>query len=146
MHLQRASSKSHDDSVRFEREVVRMAVTRGRKRRPFVVIVAIGIALIFVAGSAFGLYFSLTGSRSASDLLKKGQDAVTAGDYRKAEEAFRKAVELEPRNYAALINLGVILFSQGDKKQAADYLRKALDINPNLPEKAQIEEMIREGQ
>jgi Tfp pilus assembly protein PilF len=122
-----------------------MAGARVRKRRPFVVIVAIGIALIFVAGSAFGLYFSLTGGQSASSLLQKGQDALAAGDSQKAAEAFRKAAKLEPRNYVALVDLGVTLYSQGDKKQAAVYLQRALDINPNLPEKAQIEQMISEG-
>jgi len=122
-----------------------MAGARVRKRRPFVVIVAIGIALIFVAGSAFGLYFSLTGGQSASALLQKGQDALTAGDYQKAAEAFRKAKNLEPDNYVALVNLGVALYAQGDKKQAAVYLKRALGINPNIPEKAQIEQMIREG-
>jgi len=110
-----------------------------------VVIVAIGIALIFVAGTAFGLYFSITGDQSESGLLQKGQDALTAGDYQKAVEAFRKAVNLEPKNYVALVNLGITLYYQGDKKQAAVYLKRALTINPNLPEKAQIEQMISEG-
>ena len=122
-----------------------MAGARVRKRRPFVVIVAIGIALIFVAGSAFRLYFSLTGGQSASSLLQKGQDALAAGDYQKAAEAFRKVINLDPQNYAALINLGVILYSQGNKKQAAVYLKKGLKYNPDLPQKAQIEQMINEG-
>src|SRR5450756_1109112 len=85
-------------------------------------------------------------SSAASDVYKRqGQDALTAGDYQKAVEAFRKAVNLEPKNYVALVNLGITLYYQGDKKQAAVYLKRALTINPNLPEKAQIEQMISEG-
>jgi Flp pilus assembly protein TadD len=74
-----------------------------------------------------------------------GQTGNTA--YRaKAVESFRKAIELDPGSYSALFNLGASLYYQGDKKGAAVYLQKALDVNPNSAEKAQIEQMIQEGQ
>jgi tetratricopeptide (TPR) repeat protein len=66
--------------------------------------------------------------------------------YREKEiEAFRKAIELDPRNYAALVNLGVTLYDQGDRTEAAQYLQKALEVYPQHPDRAQIEEMIRQA-
>jgi tetratricopeptide (TPR) repeat protein len=67
--------------------------------------------------------------------------------YRKKEiAAFRKAVELDPRSYAPLINLGATLYEQGSRKEGAAYLEKALEIFPNHPDRAQIEEMVRQAQ
>ena len=60
--------------------------------------------------------------------------------------AFKKAAELDPRFWMAMINLGATYYALGDKVQAAVWLKKALEINPNHPEKTQIEEMIAEGE
>ena len=66
--------------------------------------------------------------------------------YREKEvEAFRRAIELDPRNVAALVNLGATLYDQGDRAEAAAFLQKALDVYPDHPDRAQIEEMIRQA-
>ncbi len=67
-------------------------------------------------------------------------------DLRKQEiAAFKKAIDLDPNYSVALINLGTSYYYAGDKAKAAPLFKKALTINPNHPEKAQFEKMIREG-
>jgi Flp pilus assembly protein TadD len=123
-----------------------MAGRSRRKRNPFVVVVAIGVAVIFVAGSATGLYLTLSGNKSSEELLQKGRQALEAGDYAKAIDAYRSAYKENPNDYSVLMSLGTALYYQGNKKEAAAYLKKALDLYPNSPEKAQIEQMLSEGQ
>ncbi len=60
-------------------------------------------------------------------------------------DAFQKAVNLDPKYWVAMVNLGTTYYARGDKAQAAVWLKKALALNPNHPEKAQIEKMIAEG-
>ena len=60
--------------------------------------------------------------------------------------AFKKAIEIDPTYWVALINLGTTYYYQGDKTKAAPLFKKALSINPNHPEKAQLEKMIKEGE
>jgi Tfp pilus assembly protein PilF len=45
----------------------------------------------------------------------------------------------------ALINLGATYYHQGQKAKAAPLFKKALALNPEHPEKAQLENMIQEG-
>lgn len=59
--------------------------------------------------------------------------------------AFKKAIEIDPNYWVALINLGVTYYQQGEKAKAAPLFKKALALNPDHPEKAQLEKMIQEG-
>lgn len=59
--------------------------------------------------------------------------------------AFKKATEIDPNYWVALINLGTSYYYQGEKAKAAPLFKKALALNPNHPEKAQLEKMIQEG-
>lgn len=59
--------------------------------------------------------------------------------------AFQTAVEVDPRFWVAMINLGATYYYQGDKAKAASWFEKALKINPQHPEKVQLEKMIAEG-
>jgi len=61
-------------------------------------------------------------------------------------EAFQKAIELDPRYWVALFNLGATYYFMGEKAKAAPLLKKALELNPDHPEKSQIEKMIAEGE
>jgi Flp pilus assembly protein TadD len=60
-------------------------------------------------------------------------------------EAFQKAVKIDPTYWVALINLGATYYYLGDKAKAAPLFKKALTLNPNHPERAQFEKMMREG-
>ncbi len=59
--------------------------------------------------------------------------------------AFEKALVVDPKNWAAMINLGNTYYARGEKTKAANLFRQALALNPNHPEKAQIQKMIAEG-
>jgi cytochrome c-type biogenesis protein CcmH/NrfG len=60
--------------------------------------------------------------------------------------AFQKAVEIDPKNWVAMINLATDYYADGEKGKAADLFKKALELNPDHPEKAQIEKMITAGE
>ncbi len=60
--------------------------------------------------------------------------------------AFQKAIELDPTYWPALMNLGATYYSMGEKAKAAPLFKKALKLNPEHPEKFQIEKMIAEGE
>ena len=60
--------------------------------------------------------------------------------------AFKKAIEIDPTYWIALINLGATYYYMGEKAQAAPLFKKALTINPNHPDKVQLEKMIQEGE
>jgi len=59
--------------------------------------------------------------------------------------AFEKALEIDPKFWVAMINLGSTYYYQGEKGKAAPWFKKALELNPQHPEKAQIEKMIAES-
>jgi tetratricopeptide (TPR) repeat protein len=59
--------------------------------------------------------------------------------------AFQKAVEIDPNNWVALINLGTDYYAEGQKAKAAPLFKKALALNPNHPEKLALQKMIEEG-
>lgn len=59
--------------------------------------------------------------------------------------AFQKAIEVDPNYWVALINLGATYYFTGDKAKAAPLFKKALELNPQHPEKDQIEKLIAEG-
>jgi tetratricopeptide (TPR) repeat protein len=60
--------------------------------------------------------------------------------------AFQKAVEIDPKNWVAMINLATDHYADGEKDKAAALFKKALELNPNHPEKAEIEKMIAAGE
>lgn len=60
--------------------------------------------------------------------------------------AFQKALEADPQYWVAMINLGVTYYGQGEKAKAAPLLKKALALNPQHPEKVEIEKMIAAGE
>lgn len=60
--------------------------------------------------------------------------------------AFQKAIEIDPKNWVAMINLATSYSADGQKAKAAPLFKKALEVNPNHPEKAEIEKMIAAGE
>ena len=53
---------------------------------------------------------------------------------REAEDAFKKAIELEPQNSEPYIGLGVSYFYQGLHQKAKETFLRTLEINPRSPE------------
>ena len=60
--------------------------------------------------------------------------------------AFQKAVEIDPKNWVAMINLATDYYADGQKGKAAALYRKALELKPDHPEKAEIQKWIAEGE
>ena len=60
--------------------------------------------------------------------------------------AFQKAVEIDPKNWVAMINLATDYYADGEKGKAAALYRKALELKPDHPEKAEIQKWIAEGE
>ncbi len=60
--------------------------------------------------------------------------------------AFEKAVEIDPKNWVALVNLGTDYYVEGQKAKAAPLLKKALELNPDHPEKLTLQNMIEAGE
>jgi tetratricopeptide (TPR) repeat protein len=60
--------------------------------------------------------------------------------------AFRRALEVDPNFWVAMINLGATYYYMGEKAKAAPLFKKALELNPTHPEKAEIEKLIVEGE
>lgn len=59
--------------------------------------------------------------------------------------SFQKAVTIDPQYWEAMINLGYAYHDRGDKAQAAIWFKKALALNPNPPERADIEQLLASG-
>ena len=52
------------------------------------------------------------------------------GDFEKAEEQFRKMIDLAPNNPVGYNSLGVLFFKQNKRKEARQAWQKALELNP----------------
>jgi Flp pilus assembly protein TadD len=56
--------------------------------------------------------------------------AVYLGRTAQAEDSFKRALELDPRNVNILDNLGVAAFTRGDKQAALTYFLQAAEVEP----------------
>lgn len=54
-----------------------------------------------------------------------------SADYEMAIICFEKMIELEPKSYRALYNLGITYYNLGDREKALDSYKEALKINPD---------------
>lgn len=73
-------------------------------------------------------------SASSNDLLEEGKTYCNNGEYDKAIEIFKKAVELNPNEYLNWQWLGRSYYerdSYGDEENALNSLLKAVELNPN---------------
>lgn len=70
-----------------------------------------------------------------------------SAEFRQKEmAAFQKAIEIDPKNWVALVNLGTDYYAEGQKGKAAPLLKQALELNPNHPEKLALQKMIEAGE
>jgi hypothetical protein len=64
-------------------------------------------------------------------LLEAANQADLLGDRGRAEELFKRSIEVDPSSADAIAGLGVIAFQSGDRRTAADYLARARALDPN---------------
>ena len=73
-------------------------------------------------------------------------NTLRAAEWKEKEiGAFRKAVAADSTYEPAHINLGATLYYLGNKTEAAPHFRRALELNPDNPEREQLEQFILEG-
>lgn len=65
-----------------------------------------------------------------SEIIKKGEQLFSIGNYSEARECFSRAIDEIGENKIAYNNLGVIAFKENRLGEAADYLKKALNLDP----------------
>ncbi|MBI3914059.1 MAG: tetratricopeptide repeat protein [Chloroflexi bacterium] len=62
----------------------------------------------------------------------QGLEAAEAGKFQDAEHAYRRAIELDPRDYGSYNNLGILLYEKLQRYPDAEAaFRKAIELNPH---------------
>ncbi|MGK7932119.1 MAG: tetratricopeptide repeat protein [Microcystaceae cyanobacterium] len=69
-------------------------------------------------------------TETIEQLFKQSITAYREGKYAEAEAIMRRVIELDPDNYRAYSNLGVLLELKGELKEAILAYKKAIEINP----------------
>ncbi|MCD4678603.1 MAG: tetratricopeptide repeat-containing glycosyltransferase family protein [Desulfobacula sp.] len=64
-------------------------------------------------------------------ILKKGVEFHTAGNYREAEMAYRQVLSIDPENPDAIHFMGVLAFHVNQNKIAKEFLTKAIKLTPD---------------
>jgi len=70
-------------------------------------------------------------SKEANEHFRLGQEYLITRELSLAVEEFKKAIEINPRHYYALVGLGDTYDCQGKYELAEKMLKKALEVNPN---------------
>ena len=75
--------------------------------------------------------FLVCAAESAKEVFDAAVRALATGDYQTAERGFQSVLRAEPRNIAALSNLGVIYSRTNRADQAIAVYRRALQVSPD---------------
>jgi len=75
--------------------------------------------------------FVLCAAEPAKEIFDRAMRDLAAADYQSAERGFQAVLREEPRNVAALSNLGVIYSRTGRADEAITVYRRALRLSPN---------------
>ncbi len=67
---------------------------------------------------------------NSRDIVKKARRMINEGDLEGAEEALKKALELDPRNAVAYHDLGIVYYNQGDLERAVPLIEEAARLSP----------------
>ncbi|MEZ0268148.1 MAG: hypothetical protein ACAI43_25770 [Phycisphaerae bacterium] len=74
--------------------------------------------------------------KAVETLLKQGQDALFAQDYKAATGAFMDALSLDPRSLRAVHGLALVHMYSGDFPRAGAYMERALAMAGSKPDRA----------
>jgi tetratricopeptide (TPR) repeat protein len=85
------------------------------------------------AKEAVEMLAQIAGSSDPETVNAVGIAYSDAGREREAEAAFARALELDPRNVEAYVNLGIVRLRVGDPGGARDRFRQSLAIDPGVP-------------
>jgi tetratricopeptide (TPR) repeat protein len=104
--------------------------TLARDRR----VLGLALVLVLVIGGTLFVRSRDGGTEQeqAQEAVSEGLAAHQEGDLQAAEEAYRRALELDPQNQFAYYNLGVIRQAQGDLPGAEENYRNAIRIAPDF--------------
>ena len=83
-------------------------------------------------GSCLWASLSGFGQASTDDTLRKGTEAIRAGQFEEAEKWFQAAVQASPDNPAARMELGVAQLRRGRPGDAAGNLSRAAELDPQM--------------
>jgi tetratricopeptide (TPR) repeat protein len=75
--------------------------------------------------------FILSASDPVKDIFDGAAKALAAGDYQTAERGFQAVIKEQPRNIAALSNLGIIYSHTNRADQSIAVYRRALQVSPD---------------
>jgi tetratricopeptide (TPR) repeat protein len=64
--------------------------------------------------------------------MRAGEAAFSRRDYDEAIKNYSRALELEPRNYAAVLFIGNTFFRKNDVAKAGEWYEKAIQLDPNI--------------
>lgn len=67
----------------------------------------------------------------ADKALHAGEEAFAKGDFKKALEAYAKALQLDPNLYDAALYTGDVYYKSNEPKKAGEWFARAIAIDPN---------------
>src|SRR3954452_21933313 len=68
---------------------------------------------------------------NVANVMTEAVRAHRSGKLADAAAAYRRVLEVDPREADALNNLGIILAQQGDLSAASEFLARALEVRPD---------------
>jgi tetratricopeptide (TPR) repeat protein len=74
---------------------------------------------------------SFSNRKDVEEVMREGEAAFTRGDLDNALVAYKRALLLDPKLYAAPLFIGDTYFKKGDAAKAAEWYAQAIDIEPN---------------
>ncbi len=63
-------------------------------------------------------------------VMQRGKQALDAGNYNGAEQAYRQAMQQDPKEPQAVVGLGNVALARGQRSQAEGYYQQALRMDP----------------
>lgn len=77
-----------------------------------------------------------------NEIVKKGEEALFQGDYKKAIELLKQSLATDPDNHDSLYILGIIYMRMNEPEQAVQAFRKIVQSNPAFPQINHIKTML----